>query len=332
MAARVEFVAFTVVPLFAMGGTVIYIAVKLYKLDVKGPVLLIALLALMILHQLTEIAQFAAGTYYRTTSPPAETFESVANLLASIASYFVVQQIAELRATRNELEASNAALTERSSMVSVLNRILRHNVRNDVNVIAGNAERLRKRCTTDQSRRDLQTIADTAWRLATISDRTQRIRRLLAEDATSTTTFGLRNRLESSIERVRADAPDATITIDGVHDTDAVIDGPTTFPVAVTDVVEQIVASNDGSADVEITITRDHTDEGSDTVRIVIDDDGDGLPELDVQALENERETPLEHAEGLSLWCLEWTVKRAGGDLDIQPDDATVEIRLPQAE
>lgn len=47
---------------------------------------------------------------------------------------------------------------------------------------------------------------------------------------------------------------------------------------------------------------------------------------------QNEEDTPLRNAEGLSLWCLEWAVKRAGGNLDTDPDDATLRIRLPKSE
>jgi methyl-accepting chemotaxis protein len=334
MATGIEFGVFTVVPICVMGAVIVYSSLKAYEFNDKRPVLLVALLSLMLLHQLTEVAQFGSGTYYRTTSTTAETFESSANLLASVASYFVLQQISDLRTARNELEASNAALEERSSMVSVLNRILRHNVRNDINVIAGQAAYIRQNISDDRFEQELMTIEETAWGLVKISDRTQRIRQLSIEDPTNTTTFVLRDCLETLVERVEENVPDANITLDAGGDGETTIKGPSTLPTAVADVIEEIITSNSNSVNVDITVTQEgaQTGEGSDQVTIVIDDDGEGLPELDVQALENEEETPLKHAEGLSLWCLEWAVKRAGGNLDTDPDDATLRIRLPKSE
>ncbi|WP_336135717.1 hypothetical protein [Natronomonas amylolytica] len=334
MATGIEFGVFTVAPICVLGAVIVYSSVVAYELADARPVLLVALLSMMLLHQLTEVVQFGSGTYYRTTSPSAEMFESSANLLASVASYFVLQQISTLRATRAELEASNAALEERSSMVSVLNRVLRHNVRNDINIIAGQAAYIRQQISDDRFEQELKTIEETAWGLVGISNRTQRIRQLSVEDPTNTTTFEVRECLETAVEIAEGTVPDANVTLTGADDGTATITGPSSLPTAIADVIEEILTAGSDPVTVDITVTADDTpDEAGRThVTIVIDDDGDGLPELDIRAIENEEETPMEHAEGLSLWCLEWAVERAGGDLDPDPDDGTLEIRLPQAD
>ncbi|MEF8806870.1 hypothetical protein [Natronomonas sp.] len=334
MATGLEFGVFTIGPICVLGAVIVYSSFKAYEFNDKRPVLLVALLSMMLLHQLTEVGQFGSGTYYQTTSPSAEAFESSANLLAGVASYFVLQQISELRTARAKLEASNAALEERSSMVSVLNRILRHNVRNDVNIIAGRAADIRRHIDDDRFRQELKTIEETAWGLVEISNRTQRIRQLSVEDPADTTTFEVRDCLEASVERVEDAVPNANITLTVADGGDTTITGPSSLPTAIADVIEEILTSNSDPITVDVTVTEDEApDEAGRThVTIVIADDGEGLPELDIQAIENEEETPLKHAEGLSLWCLEWAVKRAGGNLDPDPDDGTLEIRLPRSE
>ncbi|WP_276274251.1 methyl-accepting chemotaxis protein [Haloarcula litorea] len=92
------------------------------------------------------------------------------------------QRIEEIRETQTELEASNASLEERSEMVNVLNRILRHNVRNEVNVITGRAELAASRIDDEAAQADLEAVQNAAWELSTISSRTQRIKQLLAEE------------------------------------------------------------------------------------------------------------------------------------------------------
>lgn len=333
MAPQIEFVAFTLVPGTVLVAVILYSTVEIYDLGDYRPILLVSLLVFMTLHQVTEVLQYTAGVFDRTVSPTAEAYESGANLLASAASYLIIRRMDELSTTRGELERSNAALQERSSMVSVLNRILRHNVRNDVNIIAGQAEHIKLRSDDDRFREELETIETTAWELATISERTQRIRQLLTEDSTDATTIRLDEQLDASLDRIRRSTRGVTVTFENTSEGGVTVNGTSTLSRAIVDVVERIILSNDGAVRIEITIARDAdgSNQGRESAVIRIDDDGDGVPELDVRAIESGEETPLRHAEGLELWCLEWAVKRAGGELDAEPADGTIEIRLPIA-
>lgn len=239
------------------------------------------------------------------------------------------RRIEEIRETKDELEASNTALEERSAMVTVLNRILRHNVRNDVNVIAGRAELAASRVDDEETTDDLDAIQQAAWELAGISERTQRIKQLISETNEDTTCIQLEEYLRPALDEVEAVAPETGVTVDtdeGLPTAEAT----STLPIAVADVVDQIVAHTDGAVQVDVTITAAEPDaDGNEHVILRVDDDGDGLPKLDVRAVEDGEETPLNHAEGLALWCLEWTVAQADGELDVSPDDATFEVRLP---
>jgi methyl-accepting chemotaxis protein len=333
MVSHLELVVFTIVPLLVLGATIVYCSIRVYSLNDKRPVLLIALLTVMSLHQLTEVVRFTAGVYSQTTSVPSEVFETAADLLASAASYFVVQQLTDLQAAQSELESTNTALEERSSMVAVLNRILRHNVRNDVNLIAGHAANIRRRETDGEFREELQTIEETALDLAKISDRTQRINQLLTEDPTATTELRLSECLDEPLRDAARATPNATISLHRGDTENVTIEAPSTFPIAVADVVEQIADSSRGDVNIDITLTRGQATDGQESrpVVLVIDDDGDGLPDVDIDAIETDEETPLRHATGLSLWCLKWAVKRAGGTLDANPGDATLEIQIPEA-
>ncbi|MFT4883820.1 MAG: methyl-accepting chemotaxis protein [Natronomonas sp.] len=242
------------------------------------------------------------------------------------------RRIEEIRETKDELEDSNTALEERSAMVTVLNRILRHNVRNDVNVIAGRAELAASRVDDEETTEDLDAIQQAAWELAGISERTQRIKQLISETNEDTTCIQLEEYLRPALDEVEAVAPKTSVTVDtdeGLPTAEAT----STLPIAVADVVDQIVAHTDGAVQVDVTITAAEPDgDGNEHVILRVDDDGDGLPKLDVRAVEDGEETPLNHAEGLALWCLEWTVAQADGELDVSPDDATFEVRLPADE
>jgi methyl-accepting chemotaxis protein len=238
-------------------------------------------------------------------------------------------RINEIRETQTELEASNASLEERSKMVNVLNRILRHNVRNEVNIITGRAELAASRIDNEAAQADLEAVQNAAWELSTISSRTQRIKQLLAEENTEPEPLDLDN-IASKLARVDADTPCADVEF---HDeTNGVaVQATPTCPTAVADVVHQIATHNEGEVHVDVTVTV--TDAGTDEEKVVlrIDDDADGLPELDVQAVNAGEETPLNHAEGLALWCLEWTVTKSDGELHVAPEDTTLKIKLSTA-
>jgi methyl-accepting chemotaxis protein len=240
------------------------------------------------------------------------------------------ERIEEIEETKEALEATNVALETRSTMVSVLNRILRHNVRNDVNSVAGRADLLAERVDDEALREELEVIKRTALALSTLSERTERIQQLLSEDPSERTTLRFPDCLQSPLESVRGAQPNATVTLHVPDDATPVAHGTASFPVALADVVDQLAAHNEGPIRIDVTVSREPSaGDVGDAVLLTIEDDRDGLPDLDLEAVGQGAETPLNHAEGLALWCLEWTVTHGDGELLVDATDATLQVRLP---
>ena len=211
-------------------------------------------------------------------------------------------------------------------MVRVLNRILRHNVRNDVNVILGRAEIAVDRVSDSRTRADIQEIQTVARDLARLSDRTRRITHLVAESE-DTATVDLADGLPAALGPL--DGADNAATVDlAIEEVDAVT-VPTPLPEAVGDVVGQIIDNADGPVAVDVTLAQTDCEDGRRGVCLRIEDDGNGLPTSDVEAVTSRTETALEHADGVGLWLLEWTVEEAGGALWLEETDATVELTFP---
>jgi len=99
--------------------------------------------------------------------------------------------------------------------------------------------------------------------------------------------------------------------------------------------VETVGSAETGTAD-GAPIGSAESGSGADgRVRIVVADNGPGLPEGDRAALREGRETALEHASGLGLWLTYWIVDGSGGELrlaDAEPRGTVVEILLSPAE
>jgi sensor histidine kinase regulating citrate/malate metabolism len=72
-----------------------------------------------------------------------------------------------------------------------------------------------------------------------------------------------------------------------------------------------------------------------DEVVVRVADDGPGIPELERTAISAGLESPLQHATGLGLWLVQWTVTNSGGSMSIADREgggAVVELRLPATE
>jgi signal transduction histidine kinase len=100
---------------------------------------------------------------------------------------------------------------------------------------------------------------------------------------------------------------------------------------AIRNVLENAVVHNDGpEPTVEATVEAD-----GDGYRIVVADNGPGIPAVERTVFTEARETALEHASGLGLWLVHWIVTESGGDLTIdtrEPTGTLVTMRLPGAD
>ncbi|MFC7164613.1 hypothetical protein [Halospeciosus flavus] len=85
---------------------------------------------------------------------------------------------------------------------------------------------------------------------------------------------------------------------------------------------------NDGNVEITVSVTTENTDSDGGSVVLRVDDDANGLPALDIEAVKAGEETPLNHAEGLALWCLEWTVTKSDGELLVAPNNATLKVQM----
>ncbi|TKX72409.1 ATP-binding protein [Halorubrum sp. GN11GM_10-3_MGM] len=201
----------------------------------------------------------------------------------------------------------------RRQRLAVLNRILRHNVRNELDVIRAYAEEA-----------DLTPAVDGADRLSALSAEARRVQDLMERSATDRTGVSLRPLLEDVVADatagVNADvtltAPDVMVNID-----------PERCRYVIDHLVENAVEHNDGeSPRVVVRVERTGTD-----IRLVVADDGPGIPESERAVIEGGIETPFEHASSLGLWGTNWAVQSMGGSLSFKESDfggTAVEVAL----
>ncbi|TKX75616.1 PAS domain S-box protein [Halorubrum sp. GN11_10-6_MGM] len=221
----------------------------------------------------------------------------------------------------------------RERYVRIVNRILRHNVRNELNVVFGFAGEIAGRTDDDAIRDFAERIEATGKRLAGVADGATTLRRVVEEGyVTDPDSIDVRAVVEEAVERHAGERPDTRITAD-VPDGTAVR-GDDRLSVAVDHLVENAVEHGGDAPRVTVTAGRD-PDAGVVTVRVA--DDGPGIATAVQEVVTGDRKvTQLRHNTGIGLWIAAWVVEAYGGEIRFGPgldgEGTTVTLALPAAE
>ena len=210
----------------------------------------------------------------------------------------------------------------RDRLISVIHRVLRHNLRNDMGVIRGYTELLEESLTGEEA--DLaQRIHTTAERLIDLSETAQKLEKNLdtPPELKPIDVVPLVSRVTTQINAAQSEA---SITVTAPNT--AIAQTAPRLETAIWELVDNAAthAGDTPTVTIEVAVTDDE-------VLIRVLDDGPGLPEMEQWVLLSGDETPLVHGQRLGLWLVYWIVTSLDGDLDVldERSGAAIEIRLP---
>lgn len=212
----------------------------------------------------------------------------------------------------------------REQRLAVLNRVLRHNLRNDATSIIGRAQLIGDGGDPAMSERIVETTND----LVSTAERAREIQAMMTADDEYDTT-PVADVVDRVVAAVEADYPTVEITTALPTGATAAVT-PTVFETTVRNIVENAAAHNDADEPI-VVISGDDED---DTLSLAVADNGPGIPEHERAVLERGEESDLEHGSGLGLWAVYWGVTRMGGDLSFAENDprgSIVTVSLPGA-
>ncbi|WP_434521004.1 histidine kinase N-terminal 7TM domain-containing protein [Halorubrum sp. AS12] len=241
----------------------------------------------------------------------------------------------------------------RRQQLEVLNRILRHNLRNDAGVVHGYGEILRDRLEEPELVRMADAIERRAGALTALGEKAGTVERLLAD--TDPEPTDVRDLLDSVVADARERDEDAAVelAVDPEDGGEVDVDWTTRVrPDALQAVVENTVENaidhhdgegterDDGETWVRVALRREEADDegdaaGDDRFVLTVEDDGPGIPDHEVEAVESGRETALEHGSGLGLWVVAWGAAAVGADVtydDREPRGTRVTVSIPVVE
>lgn len=222
----------------------------------------------------------------------------------------VVRDVTETRRREEELQL----------LKQVFARVLRHNLRNDLNIISGHATLLSERVDEGHVHHaDL--IIDQTDHLVDLSEKARQLEQLI-ESPDENLRFDLAEVVGAAAGGVREEYQDAEIDVD-VDETIAVT-AHGALEIALENVIENACEHHPTNAprvDVSCRPSGDRVD-------LVIEDDGPGIPEHEIEVLSEGAETKLAHGSGLGLWIVTWVIDRSEGEVSIERRDVGTRVML----
>lgn len=219
---------------------------------------------------------------------------------------------------------------ESQQQAAVLNRMLRHNLRNGLQVIVGHAQRISDGTSSDFAGRG-DAILSKADELLDQSTYTKDIADILETSSVSRQSFELEPLIRSKIDRIADGHSDAVFEVD--VPSDHRVAGTPKLDVAIDHVLQNAVDHND-SGSKRVVVTSRTSDSELNEIELTVADNGPGIPEQEKEVLLEGKETQLKHGSGLGLWIVNWIVTRTGGHITFEPNEprgSRVILTLPSA-
>lgn len=227
----------------------------------------------------------------------------------------------------------------RNQLLQVLNRVLRHNLRNELNIVLGAVE-IARDAIGDRSETASAGTAEALDALDRVTGATERLLRMsekaravgeVESELDDDGPHDLAGTVRSACATVEARFPDAVIDC-WLPDDDARI-AAVGFEEAIEELLDNAVRHNDTDQP-QVAITVQLHERPGREIEVTVVDDGPGLSEMEREVLRTGHESPLRHSGGLGLWLVNWVVMTAGGDLGIERSDSgtTVTMTLPRSD
>jgi signal transduction histidine kinase len=222
----------------------------------------------------------------------------------------------------------------REQRVGVLNRVLRHNLRNDLTVVLGNVTAAAEAADDPAIERLLETAATQTRELSALGERARDVEATMSGSVAADQVVDVHETAVDVRDDVLERYPAATVDVDVPPDCRVTAD-PDVLRVVFENLVENGIVHDHGD-DPHVTVSVDRPSDGSGrtdseptetastadggAVTFAVTDNGPGVPDHELDVLDA-RESSLEHGSGLGLFVVNWGVTTLGGDLAFDADD-----------
>lgn len=246
----------------------------------------------------------------------------------------VISPIVDANDDITHFVAIEADITERrvrEQQLDVLNRILRHNLRNRLTVIGGHSTIIQDASDDETVAKSTDVIDEEVDGLIRTAEKTSRSQNLLEDRDLSDSNCDLGALLQQLEAEVKDEYDGVEFSFD--YPSTVLVHGDDRLGWAIEEAVENAVVHNDHSQpEVSVSVNTPNDGIADTVVEVTIADNGPGIPEDQRTVIETGEETPLEHGTGIGLWNMYWIVTSVGGEIRIEdrpPRGSEVILGLP---
>lgn len=232
--------------------------------------------------------------------------------------------VGALGGTVTALEAEHRNLTHLYHRNKVLQRVLRHNIRNGINVVQGYADLLEDSLEGGQ----LDMIEQINQEAKTILELSEKARNLDSmEEGQFQDTIDVAEIVEEVVEVLQLNYPDASVETSIPERMP--LQANNYLELAVWELLEHAIRKSEETP-VQIAVGKN-----SDTMTITVREKSSELPKGVLEALERGNETQLQHLEGMELWVAKWLIENMDGWVEfdrLDPIGMEARIVFPASE
>ena len=214
--------------------------------------------------------------------------------------------------------------------LSVLQRILRHDLRNNLNTILLSIQLARREETNDAAGQQLDAAEQTVNETLSLIRDVKRFERTFETGEVDNEVVDVCEVVREQLGVLRAEQTAVEVS-DDLPETARIVTN-SLIERAVRNVLTNAVEHNDADTpEVRATLVRRHEDG---EVEVRIEDNGPGIPDETVEVLSAEREGQLDHLSGFGLWAVHWVLTVSGGRLEFaenEPRGTVTKLVLPAA-
>jgi PAS domain S-box-containing protein len=256
---------------------------------------------------------------FRTTRIP---FTTVQQSESAVLGY--ARDITELKEYEQNLE-------EQRDNLEMLNGVLRHDIRNDLQLVSSYAELLVEECEDEGLREYTTTIQDSANHAIELTRTAREIADVMLSATKEDQQVDLRTTLEKEVSEVQSSYPNAVVTYDTTIPF-VTINANDMISSVFRNLLKNAIQHNDKPV-AEVTVSATDQD---DTVTVRVADNGPGVPDDQKDAIFGKGDRGLESAgTGLGLYLVETLVTNYGGEVwveDNDPEGSVLIVELPKTE
>ncbi|WP_424002790.1 ATP-binding protein [Haloarcula salina] len=204
---------------------------------------------------------------------------------------------------------------KRARRLQLLNRIIRHNLRNEMTVVMGHAESLERALEDEDYERQAELIQDVAENVGGLTKSVSQIENIATNDASDFSPTSVAAVLERLAGEFESTYPHATVSLDA--DEDARIAADRGLEYVLEHAIENAVEHHDGAAPkIRLEAT---AEAASSRVVVRVVDDGPPIPQREIDAINPDAEfSEIYHGTGVGLFVMQWCAESLGGNLEIR--------------